>query len=99
MNPGLASSVFNMLKVYVAGDILGPQIAKLWGKLFNRHDDSGLISSCDTSFYVDHDEPLDALLWLRESVERPLGELWDCHKFILIIQASCRSRSRSRSAG
>jgi hypothetical protein len=49
MNPGLASSIFNMLKVYLADDILGPQIAKLWGRLFNPHDDSGLISGVDTN--------------------------------------------------
>jgi hypothetical protein len=75
------------------------QVAKLRGKLFNPHDDSGLISSVDTGFYVDHEEPLDALLWVRDSIEWPLGELWDGHEFILIIQASRRSRSRSRSTG
>ena len=72
--------------------------AKLRGKLFNPDDTSGLVSSVDTGFYVDHGEPLEALAWVRESMEWPLGELIDGHEFILIIQPRRRSRSRSSSA-
>src|SRR5437016_5793346 len=72
--------------------------SKLRGKLFNPDDTSGLVSSVDTGFYVDHEEPLEALAWVRESMEWPLGELMDGHEFILIIQARRRSRSRSNSA-
>lgn len=72
--------------------------AKLRGKLFDPKDDSGLVSSVDTGFYVDHEEPLEALAWLRESMDWPLGELFDGYEFILILQARRRSRSRSSSA-
>jgi hypothetical protein len=69
--------------------------AKLRGKLFNSEDTSGLVSSVDTGFFVDHEEPLEALAWVRESMEWPLGELLDGHEFILVLQAKHRSRSKS----
>ncbi|KAF2802892.1 uncharacterized protein BDZ99DRAFT_482455 [Mytilinidion resinicola] len=69
--------------------------AKLRGKLFDPKDASGLVSSVDTGFYVDHEEPLEALAWVRESMEWPLGELLDGHEFILILPARRRSRSSS----
>jgi hypothetical protein len=71
--------------------------AKLRGKLFNPDDTSGLVSSVDTGFYVDHEEPLEALEWVRESMEWPLGELIDGHEFLLIIQAR-RRRVRFKSS-
>lgn len=74
------------------------QGAKLRGKLFDAKDESGLVSSVDTGFHVDHKEPLEALTWVRESMEWPLGELIDGHEFILILQARRRSLSRSSSA-
>ena len=72
--------------------------AKLRGSLFNSEDSSGLVSSVDTGFFVDHEEPLQALAWVRESMDWPLGELLDGYEFILILQASRRSRSRSSSS-
>ncbi|KAF2191260.1 hypothetical protein K469DRAFT_720250 [Zopfia rhizophila CBS 207.26] len=71
--------------------------AELRGKLFNPEDDSGLVSSVDTGFYVDHEEPLEALTWVRESMDWPLGELLDGHEFVLILKVRRRPRSRSRS--
>lgn len=68
--------------------------AKLRGSLFNPEDASGLISSVDTSFWIDHTEPLEALVRVREAIEWPLGELNDGHEFLLIIEARKRSRSR-----
>ncbi|KAI9653329.1 MAG: hypothetical protein M1829_001314 [Trizodia sp. TS-e1964] len=73
--------------------------AKLRGALFNPDDTSGLVSGADTGFFVDHEEPLEALAWVRESMEWPLGELLDGHEFILILQAKRRRRSRSSSTG
>ncbi|KAL2045869.1 hypothetical protein ABVK25_011972 [Lepraria finkii] len=35
--------------------------AKLPGSLFDPEDSSGLVSSVDTDFFVDHAEPLEAL--------------------------------------
>ncbi|KAF2841088.1 hypothetical protein M501DRAFT_1002195 [Patellaria atrata CBS 101060] len=72
--------------------------AKLRGSLFDSKDTNGLVSSVDTGFFVDHEEPLEALALVRESMEWPLGELLDGHEFILILQARRRSRSRSSSA-
>ena len=72
--------------------------AKLRGTLFNSRDTSGLVSSVDTGFFVDHEEPLEALAWVQENMDWPLGQLWDGHEFILILEARRRSRSRSRSA-
>jgi hypothetical protein len=72
--------------------------AKLRGRLFESKDTSGLVSSVDTGFFVDHEEPLEALAWVRESIEWPLGELLDGHEFVLILQARCRSRSKPSSS-
>ncbi|KAF9729848.1 hypothetical protein PMIN01_11781 [Paraphaeosphaeria minitans] len=72
--------------------------AKLRGKLFESENSKGLVSSVDTGFFVDHDEPLEALAWVRESMDWPLGELLDGHEFVLILQAKRRSRSRSTSS-
>lgn len=71
--------------------------AKLRGSVFNREDTSGLVSSVDSGFFVDHNEPLEALAWLREDMDWPLGELFDGHEFLLIFEARRRSRSRSAS--
>lgn len=73
------------------------QNAQLRGSLFHPEDGSGLVSCADTRFPVDHEEPLEALTWVREIIEWPLGELLDGHEFIMIIETRHRSRSRSRS--
>ncbi len=73
--------------------------AELRGSLFHLEDSSsGLVSCADTGFFVDHAEPLEALVWVREIIEWPLGELLDGHEFIMVIETRRRSRSRSRSA-
>lgn len=71
--------------------------AKLRGSVFSPGDTSGLVSCVDTGFFVDHNEPLEALEWVRGGMAWPLGELFDGHEFLLIFEA--RRRSRSRSAG
>lgn len=72
--------------------------AKLQGKLFNPEDTSGRICCVDSGFFVDHQEPLQALAFVRDAMEWPLGELFDGHEFLLILQTRRRSRSRSSSA-
>jgi len=72
--------------------------AKLRGSLFDSKDARGLVCSVDSGFFVDHEEPLEALAYVRESMDWPLGELLDGHEFILILEARRRSRSRSSSA-
>lgn len=71
--------------------------AKLSGSLFNPEDISGLVSSVDTGFWVDHTEPLEALAWARDIGDWPLGELHDGHEFLLVLEVRRRTRSRSRS--
>ncbi|KAF2023975.1 hypothetical protein EK21DRAFT_79750 [Setomelanomma holmii] len=75
------------------------QNAKLRGSLFYPGDSSGLVSCVDTSFFVDHEEPLEALTWVKENMEWPLGELLDGHEFIMVLPTRRHARSRSRSAG
>jgi hypothetical protein len=71
--------------------------AKLCGNLFNPESTSGIVSGVDTGFFVDHQEPLEAL----QSIPKdwwPLGDLSDGHEYLLIIEGTKR-RSRSLSAG
>lgn len=72
--------------------------AKLRGTLFDSQDTSGIVSGVDTEFLVGHEEPPEALAWVRESMEWPLGESLDGHEFFLIPQIRRRCRSRSSSA-
>lgn len=65
--------------------------------LFDSKDISGAVSSVDTKFFVDHTETLEALTWVREGQEWPLGELFDGYEFLLIIEVRRRDRWRSRS--
>jgi hypothetical protein len=53
------------------------------------------VSSVDTLYFVEHEEPLKVLAWVRESMAWPLGELLEGHEFLLILQVGRRSRSRS----
>lgn len=69
--------------------------AKLRGSLFNPSDASGLVSSVDSGFFVDHEEPLEALAWVREAMNWPLGELHDGYEFLLLLEVRRRRRSRS----
>ena len=71
--------------------------AKPRGSLFNPEDTSGLVSSVDTGFWVDHTEPLEALAWTKDIVDWPLGELHDGHEFLLVLEVRRRIRSTSRS--
>lgn len=70
--------------------------AKLCGKIINPEDSSGLSSSVDVGFWVDHTEPLEALGWARNTVDWPLGELHDVHEFLLVSEVRRRTRSRFR---
>ena len=72
--------------------------AELRGSLFDPEDTSGVISSVYTNFFVDHTEPLEALAWVKEGLDWPLGELLDGHEFLLMTEVRRRDRSRSRPA-
>ena len=70
--------------------------AKLKGRLFAPDDTSGLVSSVDSGFFVDHEEPLEALAWVRESLNWPLGELLDGYEFLVLLEARRRPCFNSR---
>ena len=69
--------------------------AKLRGSVFDDSCDDGTVSSADTAFFVDHSEPLQALENIRKDSVWPLGELFDGHEFLLIIQHQPRLETRS----
>ena len=64
--------------------------AKLRGSLFDPEDPNDLASSVDTGFFVDHEEPLNALTWVRESTHWPLGELLDWFEFFPVLEVKRR---------
>ena len=84
-------------KIMKASPIRYIKDAKLSGSLFNPEDASGLVSNVNTGFWVDHTEPLEALAWVRDMVDWPLGELHDGHEFLLVLEVRRRTRTRSRS--
>ena len=58
------------------------------GTLFEKDCTSGSISSVDTEFYVDHDEPLAALQTFKAAGRWSLGELLEGHEFLIIVPVS-----------
>ncbi len=59
--------------------------AKLHGSFFGK-EGNGSVSSADTQFWVDHEEPLEALCAVRrKGTEWPLGELPDGHEFLIVV--------------
>ncbi|OAA68081.1 Acyl-CoA N-acyltransferase [Niveomyces insectorum RCEF 264] len=75
--------------------------AKLRGSLFSQDvaAEEDRVSLVDSGFFVDHEEPLSALEWLRDKNLWSLGGLPDGHEFILVFQGARRHRSRSSSSG
>lgn len=71
--------------------------AKLCGRLFHPEDATGVVSSVDTDFWIDHTEPLEVLARTRDRLDWPLGDLHDGHEFLLVAEVKQRYRLRSRS--
>ncbi|KAL1837558.1 hypothetical protein VTK73DRAFT_4658 [Phialemonium thermophilum] len=59
--------------------------ATLRGTLFDRQDHSGLVSGVDTGFFVDHEEPRQALERVRKCWHWPLGDLPEGHEYLLVL--------------
>lgn len=73
--------------------------AKLCGTLFGQRS-ADIISGVDTNFFVNHEEPLDALQQVQRDMNWPLGGLPDGFEFLLLVpNQKRRSRSRSVNAG
>ncbi|KAI1075300.1 hypothetical protein F5B20DRAFT_395395 [Whalleya microplaca] len=89
--------VTNAESVMKASPISYIQNAKLCGSLFNEEDLTGMVSGVNTEFFVDHQEPLDALASVQEYWDWPLGGLPDGHEYLLLMQGKSR-RSSSRSS-
>ena len=86
------------LKLYkIAGSpITYVKDAELRGSLFSKpsNETGDLVSVVDSNFFVDHEEPLAALAWLREDTFWPFGDLPDGHEFLLVFESSRRRRSQ-----
>ncbi|KIX03760.1 uncharacterized protein Z518_07313 [Rhinocladiella mackenziei CBS 650.93] len=86
-----AGAVMNASPIGYAKD------ADLRGSLFHTRETNGVVSSVYTNFFVDHTEPLEALAWVRDGLDWPLGELLDGHEFLFLLEVRRRDRLRSRS--
>ncbi|POR34624.1 Uncharacterized protein TPAR_05183 [Tolypocladium paradoxum] len=87
-------------KEHAAGVIRGSPVqyirdAGLCGRLFDSNDKSGMVLGVDSHFYVDHDEPLEALEALRGKGQWHLGDLPDGHEFLFLFERQQRRRSSS----
>jgi hypothetical protein len=71
--------------------------SRVCGTLFDSKDISGMVSGVDSNFFVDHEEPLEALAWLQEDGSWPLGDLKDGHEFLFLVDRPRRRRSRPAS--
>lgn len=85
--------------VMVRSPIAYVKEGKPCGQIFEDNPESGvnsLVSGVDTGFFVDHQEPLEALKWIQENGGSwPLGDLPEGHEFLLVFESSRRRRSRS----
>lgn len=70
--------------------------ATLHGTLFDPEDTTNLVSGVDTSFLVDHKEPLEVLEGVLEIWQWPLGDLPEGHEYLLLFPSKER-RSKLRS--
>lgn len=62
------------------------QSARLVGSLFNEATSDGSVSLADTSFFVDHAEPLRTLNHVKSTSRWPLGELLEGHEFLMLTR-------------
>lgn len=62
---------------------------KLRGTLFSGDSKDGIVSCADTQFWVDHEEPLQALKSVKEKgLVWPFGELPDVHEYLVLVKAN-----------
>lgn len=61
--------------------------AKLCRSLFNPKDSNGMVLSVDINFFINYTEPLEALVFVKEDMDWPLGELIDNYELLLILKA------------
>jgi GNAT superfamily N-acetyltransferase len=74
----------NAAKVIQNSPVEYVKTAQLHGSLFEDDSSSGAVSSVDTRFYVDHEEPLAALKEFKSRGPWLLGDLPDGHEFLIM---------------
>jgi hypothetical protein len=82
----------NAREILKASPVSYVRDAELRGRLFDNEDRSGVMSSVDTGFFVDHEEPLEALDRVREEKDWRFGELLEGHEFLFVGPAGSRHR-------
>jgi hypothetical protein len=75
----------NAEKVLAASNISYLKSAHLRGTLFQAGCDTGAVSSVFTEFYVDHEEPLEALDKFKARGQWCLGELLEGHEYLALF--------------
>ena len=62
--------------------------AKLRGRLFDASDATGLVAGVDSSFFIDHDEPMAALADIKKHWKWPLGDLPDGCEYLVVMPST-----------
>ncbi|KIM83076.1 hypothetical protein PILCRDRAFT_784269 [Piloderma croceum F 1598] len=75
----------NVEKVLTASNTSYLKSAHLRGTLFQVGCDTGAVSSVFTEFYVDHEEPLEALDKFKARGQWCLGELLEGHEYLALF--------------
>lgn len=61
--------------------------ARSHGSLFGEGGSDGAVSTADTRFFVDHEEPMQTLAAIRErGVDWPFGELPEGHEYLNLVR-------------
>lgn len=66
--------------------------AKLRGSLFDAADATGLVAGVDSSFYIDHREPMAALKEIEKHWKWPLGELPEGCEYLVVMPSTRLNR-------
>ena len=77
----------NAAKILAASDVSYLKSVQLRGSIFEADCNTGAVSSVFTEFYVDHDEPLEALDKFKVRGPWCLGDLLDGHEYLVVFPA------------
>ena len=77
----------NAAKILAASDVSYLKSVQLRGSIFEADCNTGAVSSVFTEFYVDHDEPLEALDKFKVCGPWCLGDLLDGHEYLVVFPA------------
>ena len=77
----------NAAKILATSDVSYLKSTQLRGLIFKADCNMGAVSSVFTEFYVDHDEPLEALDKFKVRGPWCLGDLLDGHEYLVVFPA------------